>query len=73
MSIRKFFKIKYDGFLSKYDLNNKINTFLTSENLRIFAWLFILTRVYHIYQTVNYIINSIENKRKISPRNSFHS
>jgi hypothetical protein len=56
MSIRKFLKIKYDGFLSKYEVSNKMNEFLTSENLRIFAWLFILTRIYNIYQTVNILL-----------------
>jgi len=52
MSIRKYVMIKYDGFLLKYDLGNKINKALTSQNIRIFAWLFIMSRIYHIYQLV---------------------
>lgn len=54
MSIRKYARIKYDKFLLKYDLMNRMNNALTSQNIRIFAWLFILSRVYHIYQSVKF-------------------
>jgi len=56
MSIRKYVSIKYDKFLLKYDLINKMNKTLTSQNIRIFAWLFIMSRIYHIYQLVYLIL-----------------
>ena len=52
MSVRKYFRFKYNTIIDKYDITNKINNTLTSQNIRIFAWLFILSRIYHIYQLV---------------------
>ncbi len=48
----KYFKRKYDSAYTKYNFQGKMTAILTSKNVKIFAWIFIASRLYKIYQGV---------------------
>jgi hypothetical protein len=50
----KYLRKKYDTAYTKYNIQSKLSTIITSSNVKIFAWIFIASRLYKIYQGVKY-------------------
>jgi hypothetical protein len=48
-------KKRYNDTLVKYDVQEKLRKAFTSQNIKIFAVLFVITRIYKIYQLVKYV------------------
>jgi hypothetical protein len=57
MGLIKALRIKYDQSIIKFNVQGKIDKILESKNIRIIAWIFIISRVYRIYQLVIYYNN----------------
>jgi hypothetical protein len=55
MAYFKILRMKTEGLMKKYKVANKLDRIFNSENIKIFAYLFLITRFYKIYQLVNYI------------------
>jgi len=53
MAYIKILRMKTDDFIKKYSVTQKINKVFSNENIRIFAWVFIITRIYKMYLLVN--------------------
>jgi hypothetical protein len=53
MAYIKVLRMKTDDFMKKYSVSQKINKVFSNENIRIFAWVFIITRIYKMYLLVN--------------------
>jgi len=53
MAFMKVVKMKSQDFLTKYKVTNKIEKVFNAENIRIFAWVFIVTRFYKLYLLVS--------------------
>lgn len=53
MAYIKILRMKTDDFMKKYSVTQKINKVFSNENIRIFAWVFIITRIYKMYLLVN--------------------
>ena len=52
MAYIKILRMKTDDFIKKYSVTQKINKVFSNENIRIFAWVFIITRIYKMYLLV---------------------
>jgi hypothetical protein len=52
MGLRKIIQMRTDRFFQKYKISEKYDKILTIDNLRVIAWVFIITRIYKIYQLV---------------------
>jgi hypothetical protein len=45
-------RMKYDNAIEKYKIPQKIGKMMSSQYIRVFAWVFICTRLLRIYQLV---------------------
>ncbi len=48
----KMMRKKYNDIYRKYEIGNKITKYLTSDNVKIMGYIFILSRLYKIYHGV---------------------
>jgi hypothetical protein len=53
MSYRKIFKAGIEDFMKKYKVSERMDNIVTNDNVRLSGWVFILSRVYRIYELVN--------------------
>lgn len=54
MAYLKIIRMKTEDMMKKYKVSNKLDRIFSTENIKIFAYLFLATRIYKIYQLVNY-------------------
>ena len=50
----KIIRKKYNDIYKKYDIQNKMTKYITSDNIKIMGYIFILSRLYKIYNGVIY-------------------
>ena len=50
----RMMKMKYNDTYKKYEIGNKMTKYLTSDNVKIMGYIFILSRLYKIYHGVYY-------------------
>ncbi len=55
MAFMKVMKMKSQDFLTKYKVTYRVEKLFNAENIRIFAWVFIVTRIYKLYLLVSII------------------
>jgi hypothetical protein len=52
MAYFKILRMKTEELMKKYKVGNKLDRMFSTENIKIFAYVFLLTRFYKIYQLV---------------------
>jgi hypothetical protein len=52
MAFFRVLKMKSDNIMRKYRVPEKLDKIFNFENIRIFAWMFIISRIYKIYKLV---------------------
>ena len=52
MGLMKVLRMKSEDFMKKYKVSNKLDRVFNTENIKLFAYLFLVTRIYKIYQLV---------------------